>query len=94
MADCWRFYMRDPEAYRAWQAFYAAGRRGAEPAQPQWVKLADTMPASTRRNQVKANAVKLAAKHGVVRALFNRHEIAVFKRYVVDKSPRDETGAP
>ena len=94
MADCWRFYARDPEAFRAWQAYYAAGRRGPEPAQPQWVKLVDTMPANARRDKVKNNAVRLAAQHGVVRALYNRHEIAVFKRYVVDKSPRDVTGAP
>ncbi len=94
MADCWNFFARDPEAFRAWQAFYAAGRRGAEPPQPQWVKLADTMSPETRRHKVKAHVLKLSERYGVVRAVYLRHEIAVFKRYVVDKMPRGETGQP
>lgn len=94
MAEVWQFFVRDPEAFREWQAFYARGRAGPEPAQPQWVKLAETMSAETPRAKVKSNVLKLAAKYGVARATYNRHEIAVYKRYVVDVTPRDVTGAP
>lgn len=83
----------DPKAFRIWQSWHAmTPPRPQAPPQPQWVKLSETMSGDSQRSSVRAKVLKLSELHGCVKAVYLRNEIAVFEKYIVDRTPLDATG--